>query len=187
MSIFRPSKADDPVGKPLTKPPSSELPTSTAAEHGGDSRGRAPVAGLVIGGAIMLFAFRGILQQQDRTAPLNLGFWVIGADLVHDLILAPFAFGAAALVIRFVPKPAQVPVLWAGATSLILILYSFAFLRGYGRKASVPSLLNRNYSLGLLSALGAIWAIAAVWCAVRLRAVAERNNLAPEPPPATET
>ena len=82
---------------------------------------------------------------------------------------------------------AQVPVLWAGATSLILILYSFAFLRGYGRKASVPSLLNRNYSLGLLSALGAIWAIAAVWCAVRLRAVAERNNLAPEPPPATET
>lgn len=139
-------------------------------------QGRAPLIGCIIGGAIMLFAFRGILLNDSRTVPFNLAFWVIGPDLVHDVIVAPIAFGLAALVVRVVPKPVQAPVLWAGATSLILSLYSVAFLRGYGRKASVPSLLNRNYGSGLLTALALVWVGAAIWGALRIRMARTRNN-----------
>jgi len=75
---------------------------------------------------------------------------------------------AAALVVRFAPRAARAPGLWALGTSAILVLYAWPFVRGYGRNPTVASLLDRNYATGLLAALGLVWLAALLWGLISL-------------------
>lgn len=118
---------------------------------------------IALGVTAMGYGVWGALDNEGRTHPVELAGWVVGADLAHDLLLAPLVAGVSWLVARSIPAIGQHPVRWALATSGVLCLIAWPFVRGYGRNASVPSLLDRNYAVGLSVYVGIVWAIAGLW------------------------
>ena len=45
-------------------------------------------------------------------------------------------------------------------TSAVLVAIAWPFVRGYGRRSGNPSLLPRNYAVGLAAYLAVIWIVA---------------------------
>ena len=127
----------------------------------------APIVGVIVGLPLLVVGVLGAVADGDRTKPFELARWVVGADLAHDLVLAPVVVGVSWLVGRIVPPVARGPVRWAAATTGVLCLIAWPFVRGYGRNETVPSLLDRNYATGLAAYVAAIWFLALVWIAVR--------------------
>lgn len=127
----------------------------------------APIVGVIVGLPLLVVGVVGAVTDGDRTKPFELARWVIGADLAHDLLLAPVVVGVSWLVGRIVPPVARGPVRWAAATTGVLCLIAWPFVRGYGRNETVPSLLDRNYATGLAAYVAAIWFLALIWIAVR--------------------
>ena len=127
----------------------------------------APIVGVIVGLPLLVVGVLGAVADGDRTKPFELARWVVGADLAHDLVLAPVVVGVSWLVGRIVPPVARGPVRWAAATTGVLCLIAWPFVRGYGRNETVPSLLDRNYATGLAAYVAAIWFLAFAWIAVR--------------------
>ncbi len=81
-------------------------------------------------------------------------------------LVAVIGAGLAAATKRTVP----VVFGWAASTTAVLTLIAWPFLRGYGRRADVPSALQRNYAQGLLVYVAITWALAVfVFAAGRFR------------------
>jgi hypothetical protein len=119
-----------------------------------------------LGWAVMLFGVWGILGRARATAPPELAAWVIGATVVHDLVVAPVVFTVGrtlARTVRGLPRTAiQVGLILTG----ILVLYSIPVVGGFGRLGDNPSLLPREYGTSLLFLLAAVWGgmgAATVW------------------------
>ena len=70
---------------------------------------------------------------------------------------------------RFIPARLWPALRWALVTSAILTAFAVPLIRGYGRDPTIPSLLNRHYGGGLGAYLVAVWVVAAVFVAARLR------------------
>ena len=139
-----------------------------------ERRSPAPVIGTLAGVPILAFGIWSAFSDRVDTHPFELARWVIAADLAHDLIWAPLAVTIAWLIGRLAPAPFRGPLRWGLASTGVLTLYAWPFLRGYGRNASVPSLLNRNYATGLTVYLVIVWVVAAVWAGAVL--VRRRRN-----------
>ena len=133
------------------------------------SRPLAPIVGGTVGVAMIAFGVISAIGESDDTKPLELGTWLVGVNLVHDLIAVPIVLAVAWFVHRFAPTPFKAPVLWALAASVIFIVFGWPFVAGYGRNPGVPSLLNRNYGAGLAAYLVVIWMIAVIWSLVGWR------------------
>lgn len=133
--------------------------------------------GLAVGGPVIAFGVAGAVGDAASTHPAELARWVVGGALVHDLVLAPIVLAVSWLLGRvargraggWAGHPALGPVRWAMATSAVLVLFAWPFVRGYGRNPGVPSLLNRDYGAGLAAYLIAVWAIAAIAAIAALR------------------
>jgi hypothetical protein len=127
------------------------------------------VIGAVVGVPILAVGVWGTFADRSDTHPFELARWVVASDLAHDLIAAPIFVTAAWLVGRWFPPPVRAPLRWALGTTAVLSLIAWPFIRGYGRNPTVPSLLNRNYSTGLATYVGLVWATAAVWALIAAR------------------
>ena len=136
---------------------------------GSDRSGPGLWIGLAIGVPVMAWGLRGILDERARTHPAELGRWIVGSAVVHDAVLLPLVLGVGLLARRAVPAAAWAPVRWALATTGVLVLVSWPFVRGYGRSSGNPSLLPRDYGGGLVVALAAVWLAAALLAVVRVR------------------
>ncbi len=87
----------------------------------------------------------------------------MGGALVHDLVLVPLVLVAGWVLHRVVRAgPTRSVLTWCLATSGVLALVAWPFVRGYGRQASNPSLLARDYARGLAVYIAAVWAVGAV-------------------------
>jgi hypothetical protein len=129
-------------------------------------RSVAPFLGVLVGVPILGFGVWSAFSDRNDTHPFELARWVIASDLAHDLIGAPIIVTVAWLVGRWAPTAIRAPLRFALAASAVLALYSWPFIRGYGRNASVPSLLNRNYATGLTVYIAVAWLIAAGWATI---------------------
>ncbi len=133
--------------------------------------------GLTIGIPIIAYGVRGVWVDSARTHPFELARWVVGGALVHDLVVVPVVL-ALGVAVRWVVSDDQVRrVLRFGfIVSAPLSLLAWPFIRGYGRRPAVPSLLPRNYLMGLVVYLTITWAVVAcviAWTRMR-RAVPKR-------------
>jgi hypothetical protein len=91
------------------------------------------------------------------------GVWVVGADLVHDLLVAPLVGAAGLLVARLVPAGwarahVQAGLLVSGA----LLLVAWVPLVGWGGNPGNPTIRPLDYRSATLTVLGVVWAIVGV-------------------------
>lgn len=136
-------------------------------------RAIAPIIGTVIGGGFLAFGIWSAFVG-DRVRPPAFARWIIGADLLHDLVVAPVVVAVAWGVGRIVPPVARAPIRFGLAASAVLSIYAWPFVRGYGHNPRVPSLLNRHYGVGLAVYIAVAWMIAGIWL---VAAVARRRRV----------
>lgn len=138
---------------------------------------RGLLIGLGLGLPVIGYGIRGALVDAADTHPPELARWVVGAALVHDLVVVPLAVAVALLVRRLTPPRAWPPVRAGLAATGVLALVGWPFVRGYGRDPTNPSLLPRNYGAGLAVAIGVVWLTVAAW--VAWRAIRSRTGSKP--------
>lgn len=138
-----------------------ELPETTSR--------RGLLVGLALGVPVIAYGIRGVFVDASDTQPGQLVRWVVGANVVHDALLAPAALAVGWAASRFIPRFAW-PAVRAGLIATgVLGLVAWPLVRGYGVDPSIPSLLNRNYGAGLAAALAVVWLVVAGWVAVAWR------------------
>jgi hypothetical protein len=152
------------------------MPQGSTPQRSTPQRSIAPVVGTVVGVALMAVGVWRAVAERHDTHPSELARWVVAADLVHDLLVAPVVVAVGWLVGRVLPRTVRAPVRWALATTAVLCLVAWPYVRGYGRNPTIPSLLDRNYAVGLGVYVGSVWVVAAAWATVAaLRARARRG------------
>lgn len=131
------------------------------AEHG-------PVfwIGLVVGWAVMAFGLWTLFRRAEATRPTSFATLFVGLVLVHDLVLAPLVTAIVAWAGPRLAPPARAKVTAAVIVSGALVLVSLPPLLG-GRVPDDPSLLPRNYPVGLAIALVSVWAATGALVLVR--------------------
>jgi hypothetical protein len=142
--------------------------------------GRAYWIALVLGAVVMAYGAIGLVADTGVSASVDVGAWLIGADVGHDFVLAPLACLIGTVVARALPRWCRAPVQGALLTTGVLLIVVFPALRGYGRDhvPDNPSVQPLDYTTATLTALAVVWAGAAVWAAVRLATAGrERRRL----------
>ena len=123
----------------------------------------------IAGWVVIGYGIRGLLQHQVDTRPSDLGWFVVGGALVHDLLVAPLVLLIGVVVARAVPGRIRALVQAALIVSGALALFAYPLVRGYGRALHNPSSLPHNYADDLALVLGLVWAVTFAFAIVRLR------------------
>ena len=125
---------------------------------------------LPIGTAIMAFGGVGLIGDTGLRAGMEVGGWLVGADVAHDFVLAPLACLIGAAVTRALPRWCCAPVQAALLTSGALLIVVFPALRGFGRDQvpDNPSVQPFDYTTATATALAVGWAGAGAWLGIRL-------------------
>jgi hypothetical protein len=126
-----------------------------------------PVAwvGLVIGLAIMAFGALGLFRAASGLNVRTILVWMVGADLLHDLVVAPAVGVAGLLLARVVPRAWRPAVRAGSVASGVILLVAYPLLRGFGRD-HVPdnrSVLPLDYPIAVATVLAVVWATALCW------------------------
>src|SRR5262245_4977266 len=93
----------------------------------------------------------------SRHDAIQAAFWLVGAPVVHDALMAPAVGIGGLLIVRVLPTGWRVPVAVGAGLSGVLALLSVPLLwRPFG-VATNPGLHDGNYTRSLLIALGVVW------------------------------
>lgn len=125
--------------------------------------------GVALGWVVMILGVRGLLHEHVASNPKAVGRLFVESALLHDLVLAPLVCGLGLLMARVLRRPLRGIVTGALISSLIVSLYSFPFVRGYGRNPNLRSALPKNYGRGLVILLAVIWLVAAALAVLAIR------------------
>lgn len=124
--------------------------------------------GVGIGGALMAWGVFLFLQgTPEGYRRLNFVAFVVGSDLLHDLLVAPFACAVGVLVARAAPPWARAPVQAALiATGTVLLIVWLPWV-GSADGSGNPTIQPLDYTTAALSVLGAVWLAAGAWAVAR--------------------
>ena len=136
--------------------------------------------GLALGLPIMAYGVVGAATNAG-THPIKLATWIVGADLIHDLLVAPVVGLVGWLLVKVARRPWRAPLRAALITTALIVAIGWVPLRGYGRIADNRSLAPLDYATTILTAVGAVWLACAVWIAAV--AVRGRTNVSQNPTP----
>lgn len=112
---------------------------------------------LVLGGAMMVYA---VLGAADALGPAfkRWVLWLVAADLLHDLIVAPIVVVVAGVLTRLVGNRRLRMCLQVGlVASAAVMAVVWIPLRGWGGSAN-PTVRPINYATATLAALAVVWA-----------------------------
>lgn len=123
-----------------------------------------------IGWAIIAYGLRGLFHHHVDTRPPNLGLFVIGGDVVHDLLFAPVVLLIGVAVARVAPRRWRSGVQAALIISGCLMLFAYPLVRDYARVIHNPSSLPHNYTANLTIVIGAVWVVTLAVFVFRARA-----------------
>ncbi len=134
----------------------------------------------VIGVGGILYGITRILTDSKDTKPLALVKWLIGALLLHDVLIAPAVIGIGWLLARFVPDRARAFVQGGLVTGGLISSIGLLLIWRQGKSSAKSlSLLQQNYVANLLILL-AIVAIGTLAC--YLISVSRSNRTKTRPP-----
>lgn len=162
--------ADDTSAGPPATPP---------AEGGGPRVGPGPAgtpdssrhgagfwAAFVVGVATMAWGVHLYLgATPDLRRRLDWGEWIVGADLAHDLLVAPVVLLVGAIVARLVPGRWRAPVQAGLFVTAVVLVLAWLPLHGTAGDAN-PTVQPLDYATATLAVLGAVWVGVASWLAV---------------------
>ncbi len=127
---------------------------------------------LVIGWVVMVVGVRGLLVNAVSAMPTEPQSWLtlyVKLALLNDLVVLPVVFLVGWTTRRLVPARVR-PVVQGGLIcTAIVVVFAYPFVRRFGASPGNPTILPRNYTLGLVEVVGAIRLGAAVLCARRFR------------------
>ncbi|WP_304115399.1 hypothetical protein [Mycolicibacterium bacteremicum] len=83
--------------------------------------------------------------------------WAVVAVVVHDLVFAPLCAAAGWAGARVLGVSWRSPVAVAALCSVVLLLLAVPVLGRPGLRPDNPSVLDRDYPLGLAIALAVVW------------------------------
>lgn len=130
------------------------------ADHGGP---RFWVA-LAVGALIMGWGIALFLEATPATeARRSFVVWLVGADLAHDLLLAPVVALVAWLLARVVPGRWWPPVAAGLVISAFVVLLAWLPLAGTAHVARNPTIQPLDYRTSTLTALTLVWAGVGLW------------------------
>ena len=123
-------------------------------------------AAVAAGWAVIGYGIFGVFADAGLTHPRSLALWLAGCLVAHDLVLAPlvFAFGRR---LRRAASGALLGLLQVCLfVSGVLVLVSIPVLGRFGERPDNPTLMPRNYALGIIVALGVVWVATSLVVAV---------------------
>lgn len=110
---------------------------------------------LLLGLAALANGARLLHPQLDTTL-----LWLVGGPLVHDALVAPLVWVTGLVLGRLVADPTRRDWIGAGlVTTATLVLISVPLLWRPPDAPPNPGLPDRNYPLGLIGSLVAVWAV----------------------------
>ena len=130
-----------------------------------------PIAWVVIaaGWALIGWVVAGVLREADRTHPGSWATWVIGAALVHDLVVLPLVLLVGLGLSNAIP-PAWRPPIRAAVTVVVVIgLATWPTVARFGARADNPSILPLPAGRNLVLLAGALLLAALVAGWIRAR------------------
>jgi hypothetical protein len=138
--------------------------------------------GLLVGIPLMLVGIVGILRHPESTPITNFLRFFLGADILHDFVVAPIAVVVSFLVLRRVPSIGRAPLRAALFGSAVVIAIAWPGIRRYGHHQAPDnrSVQPLNYATSTLTVVAVVVVIAAIWLAVAL--VRARRSPDPSPP-----
>jgi hypothetical protein len=112
---------------------------------------------VAVGWAVIGFGIVGALTEANRSHPRSLGIWLVGCLVAHDFILAPMVF-AVGKTLRRVTSGLDRGLLQACLFLFgVIFLTSIPVLGRFGQRPDNPTLMPRDYGLGLIVTLVAVW------------------------------
>jgi len=124
---------------------------------------------LVAGWVCIAAGIRGVLIDAAMTRPRLFLRWFAGPAIVHDALFAPAAVVLAWLVDRWLPRRFGTPLKVGTGLSVVLVLFSWPLVRGYGKRRNLPSALPLDYGHNVVWGLVAIWVVMLAWALLLAR------------------
>ena len=129
-------------------------------EHGGLRFWLALAGGsAVMGWGVWLF----LAETSSGEARRSFATWLVGADLVHDLLVAPVIAVAAWALARVVPDRWWPPVQAGLVISAFVLLLAALPLVGSADGTGNPTIQPLDYATSTLTALALVWGAVGVW------------------------
>lgn len=98
---------------------------------------------------------------------LRILVWAVVAAVVHDFVFAPVCAVVGMTGRRLIPLAWQSAVAVAALCSVVLVLLAMPVLGRPGKRPDNPSVLDRDYPLGLTVALVVVWLCVPVYFLLR--------------------
>jgi hypothetical protein len=130
-----------------------------------ERRGVAHWIGLACGGAVIVYGTLGLVHHASNAALQQVVTWMFGADLLHDLVIAPLVCLVGLTAARWTPAAWRWPVRAGLVTSTLVLAVGYPVLRGFGRHR-VPnnrSVLPLDYTSAVATVLAVVWALVTIW------------------------
>lgn len=125
-----------------------------------DSYPKSYWVGLVVGWLVIAVGLRGLVTNADSPMATNPPGWallLVQSNLAHDFVLLPIVFLVGRIVARCTPRAIRTPVQVGLICSGAVLLFAYPFVRGFGVKASNPTILPQDEARGLLVVLTVVW------------------------------
>ncbi|MEZ5237984.1 MAG: hypothetical protein R2716_03200 [Microthrixaceae bacterium] len=110
---------------------------------------------VVLGVAVMAWAVVGVFMEADLSDPPNWFAWLIGAALVHDLLLLPVVLAIGALIAVVPATRARAALRWSIAVSAVITLATFPVAARWGADPTDASELPLPVARNLV----VLWAV----------------------------
>lgn len=95
--------------------------------------------------------------------------WAVVAAVLHDFVFAPICAAAGWAGRRLIPGRWRSPVAVAALCSVVLVLLAIPLYSRPGMRPDNPTVLDRDYPLGLWTALAVVWLCVPLYYAVSRR------------------
>jgi hypothetical protein len=126
----------------------------------------------------------GALLLLDNPWPilLRIAIWAAAGVLLHDFVFAPVvaAFGFAGR--RLLPRAWWAPLGVAGLVSVVLVALAVPVFDRPGARPTNPTVLDRDYPLGLWLALALTWVVTLLFLGIRRVSNRSATEITPKSP-----
>ncbi len=109
-----------------------------------------------------------LLATPDLDRRVNFVAFLVGADLVHDLVVAPVVCGLGALAARLLPSRTRAPIEAGLIASGVVLVLAVLPLRATAARTNNPTIQPLDYASATLTVLSVVWLISAAWLIIGL-------------------